>query len=446
MARMNVAEIKAAVVAEIDRRGDEAVKLAKEILANPEGGFREHKTSRRVAEKFRELGIPFQDGIAITGLKGMLNAESSGPTVGVMGELDSLYVLGHPHADPTTSAAHACGHHAQIGSMVAAGIGLKAAGVLESLSGRVALMAAPAEEYVEIEYRNELRKKGKVEFLGGKPEFIRTGALDDVDIAMMTHTEPPLHGEGKKLAIGATNTGMVAKFVQFQGKAAHAGGHPHLGINALNAANIALMAIHAQRETFRDEDTVRVHPIITRGGASVNSVPADVRMETFVRAKTIDAYLAANRKIDRALRAGAMAVGGSVTITTLPGYIPLNQDRNLQGIYEANAVNLVGSEGVAHMGHRTGSTDMGDVCQIMPAIHPYVIAATGVGHGNDYLVADYELGVKTAGKAMALTVVDLLADGARKAKEVKKSFKAPMTKAEYLAFMRSLVREETFTE
>ena len=137
---------------------------------------------------FASLASPLQDGIALTGLKGMLETGNAGPTVAVMGELDSLKVLDHPHADPTTAAAHACGHHCQIAMMLAVGIGLKAAGVLPDLAGRVALLAVPAEEYIEIAYRDQLRREGKLEFLGGKPEFIRLGALDDVDLAMMTHT------------------------------------------------------------------------------------------------------------------------------------------------------------------------------------------------------------------------------------------------------------------
>ena len=445
MPMMTVEEIKGAVEAEIDRRGEEAIRVAKDILDHPEPGFREHETSRKVAEEFRRLCIPFEDGIAITGLKGVLDSGNPGPTVAVMGELDSLIAPGHPHADPVTNAAHACGHHCQIGSMLGVAIGLKAAGVLESLSGRVALIAVPAEEYIEIEYRDELRRQGKLEFLGGKAEFIRLGALDDVDMAMMTHTES-VDGAIGKIGVASTNNGMVAKRIRFTGLAAHAGGEPHAGINALNAATIALTAIHAQRETFRDEDAIRVHPIITRGGTVVNAVPADVRMETFVRGRSIDAFLSADQKVDRALRAGAMAVGGSVTITTLPGYLPIDQDAALTGVYAANAAHLVGEEEVSYMGHRAGSTDMGDVSQIMPAIHPYVAAATGIAHGVDYLVQDYELAVLTAAKAMALTVIDLLADGATKAQQIKEGFKAPMSKAEYLTLMRSMLKEATYTE
>ena len=175
-----IEELKASVTAEIDRRGEELIKIAKTILDNPEPGFREEKTSRLVAEAFKGMGLPFESRIAITGLKAILDSGNPGPTVGVMGELDSLRVVGHPHADPETTAAHACGHHCQIGMMLGVGMGLQAAGVMDSLAGRVALMAVPAEEYIDIEYRDDLRREGKLEFLGGKPEFIRLGVLDDV--------------------------------------------------------------------------------------------------------------------------------------------------------------------------------------------------------------------------------------------------------------------------
>jgi amidohydrolase len=436
--------LKSAVQAEIDRRGEELIQVAKTILDHPEPGFREQKTSQLVARKFRDFDISFKDGIALTGLKGMLDTGNAGPTLAVMGELDSLKVLDHPHADPTTSAAHACGHHCQVAMMLGVGIGLKAAGVLPKLAGRVALLAVPAEEYIEIAYRDELRRAGKIEFLGGKPEFIRLGALDDVDLAMMTHTAS--QPEDKKIAYGGTNNGIVAKHIRFLGKAAHAGGAPHAGINALNAAMIAMSAIHAQRETYRDEDTIRIHPIITQGGVAVSSVPADVRMETFVRGKSIEAFLAASQKVDCALRAGAMAVGGSVQITTLPGYLPLQHNVSMLDLYGANAKALVGASNVTRLGHRTGSTDMGDVSQIMPVIHPYVMAASGTGHGVDYLIQDYELAVLTAAKAMAMTVIDLLADGAHHAKAIKAKYQAPLTKSQYLSLMRSMFEEATYTE
>lgn len=444
---MNLQEAKAAVLGEIDRRADDAVSAAKHILNNPEPGFREQNTSRYVSEKLAELGVPHENGLALTGVKGMLIGGSSGPTVGVFGELDSLIVPGHPLSNPETHAVHACGHHTQIGSLLTVAIGLQATGVLERLAGNVALLAVPAEEFIEIEYRDELRREGKLEFLGGKSEFVKLGVMDDVDLAMMTHTENQDWDYPRAtIGVGANNNGMVAKRIQFNGVASHAGGSPHLGVNALNAANIALMAIHAQRETFRDEDSIRIHPIITKGGTVVSSVPADVRMETFVRGASIEAYIAASEKVDRALRAGAMAVGGSVDVTTIPGYTPLAQDSALTDLYISNATELVGVDGVTNMGHRSGSTDMGDISQIMPAIHPYVAAATGKAHGNDYVVQDYRLAVTTAGKAMALTIVDLLFDGARQANGIVKNFKPSMSRRDYLTWIRGIYSEETYTE
>ena len=377
---------------------------------NPEPGFREVKTSALVSKKFSELGIPFRSGLALTGVKGEILASNPGPTLALIGELDSLIVNEHPFSDSETGAAHACGHHCQIGMLIGAAIGLNTPEILSTLSGRLVFMAVPAEEYIEIEYRNSLRTDGKIEFLGGKPELIKLGEFDDVDIAMMVHTTST-ESEGQ-LCLSGTNNGTVAKKIQFIGKGAHAGGSPHLGINALNAASLALSAIHYNRETFKDEDTIRVHPIITKGGEAVSAVPADVRMETFVRGKTIEAILDANAKVDRALKAGAMAVGASVNIQTIPGYLPLRQDPLLAEVYEPNAISLVGKDNVGHISHRTGSTDMGDVSNLMPAIHPYVGGATGLGHGATYVVENYELSVITAAKSMVATAIDLLYDGA----------------------------------
>ncbi len=435
-------ELKRRVATQIDARADEIIGVAKAMLSHPEPGFREVKTSALVVEQFKRLGIPHKAGMALTAVKGSLSGGSAGPTVAVLGELDSLIVPGHPYADPKTNAAHACGHHGQIGMLIAVAHGLKAADVLPHLAGRVVLFAVPAEEYIEIEFRDGLRQQGKIEFLGGKPELIRLGEFDDVDMAMMTHTDSDTGG--KKLCASGTNTGTVAKRIQFIGRSSHAGGAPHLGINALNAATLALMAIHANRETFQDKDTIRVHPIITKGGDAVNAVPADVRMETFVRAKTVQAMLDANIKVDRALKAGGMAVGARVHIVTIPGYMPIKTDPTLAGLYEQNATALVGKDGFGEGRHRTGSTDMGDISTIMPAIHPYSGGATGLGHGADYVIQDYGTAVLTAAKAMAFTVVDLLADGAQRAGQVTSKHQRAMSKNEYLAFMRGLAKDELY--
>ena len=152
----------------------------------------------------------------------------------------------------------------------------------------------------------------------------------------------------------------------------------------------------------------------------------------------------ANAKVDRALKAGAMAVGGQVNIKTIPGYLPLRQNKAMADVFKANADDLVGEDNVGHTAHRGGSTDMGDISHLMPTIHPYVGGATGLGHGSDYLVEDYGLAVVTAAKALANTAIDLLADGASRGGSIVSSHRPEMTRPEYLKFMRGLASEETF--
>ena len=426
----------------IDSKTDELIAIAKTILKNPEPGFREVKTANLVAHQFANLGIQPRSGLAVTGVRADALGGTAGPTLAILGELDSLIVAGHPHADSDTGAAHACGHHCQIAMMLGAAMALTQSDVLDSLSGRIAFMAVPAEEYIEIEFRDGLREQGKIEFLGGKPEFVRLGEFDDIDLAMMLHTTS--NPAEKLMCISNTNNGTVAKRIQFIGRASHAGGAPHLGINALNAATMAMSAINFNRETFRDEDSIRVHPIITKGGEAVSAVPADVRMETFVRGRTLEAIMDANTKVDRALKAGAMAVGAQVKIKTIPGYMPLQQNKPMAEIFRANAAVLVGEENIGYVEHRGGSTDMGDISHLMPTIHPYVGGATGLGHGADYIIEDYGLAVIKGAKALAYTAIDLLGDGASSGDSIVGGQRADMTVPEYLKFMRDLASEEIF--
>jgi len=436
-------ELKTAVCRAIDARRDEIIALGETIFRQPELGFKEHRTAELIARTFRDLGLSCETGLAITGVKAGLAGRSAGPTVCIMGELDSILVRDHFQADPVTGAAHACGHNAQLAMMVGAGMGLLGAGAMGHLDGRVVLFAVPAEEYVEVEYRLGLRREGKLGLLGGKQELVRLGALDDVDMAMMIHTTST--PEDRKFALSASSNGFLAKQARFLGREAHAGGAPHKGVNALNAANLALTAIQHQRETFRDEDSVRVHPIITRGGDLVNVIPHDVRVELYVRAKTAEAMADASARVDRALKAGALAIGATVEITTVPGYLPLANDANLAELFTANAAALVGAAEIVRVGHRAGSTDMGDITQIMPALHPYTGGAVGTGHGRDYHVADPEQGYINGAKAMAMTVVDLLHDGAGEARRVLNAARPPMTKQQYLDYMDRAFAETTFS-
>jgi amidohydrolase len=435
----DVQALKDQVCRRIDAHRDEIIALGEDIRVHPELGFKEFRTAEIVANHFSRLGIPHETGIAVTGVKGMLTGRRSGATVAYLGELDSVLVRGHPDADPTTGAAHACGHNAQIANLIALAYGLVESGVMDALDGNISLMAVPAEEYVEVEYRLGLKRQVTIEFLGGKPEMIRLGAFDDVDMAMMTHqtsrTEPGL------LSVGGPSNGCLVKLIRYVGKASHAGGSPHQGVNALKAAMLALQAIDANRETFKDDDHIRVHPIITKGGELVNVIPADVRLETYVRGANVEAIVAAAHKVDRSLKAGALAVGATLELTTLPGYLPRLVHPGLVDVYHENAAALVGADQWWEPSFGAGSTDMGDVSHIMPAIEANAKGCIGTGHGADFMVSDPEMAYLMPAKVAAMTLIDLLVDGAARAQAIKAETTPAMTKEEYLRFMRGLAQD-----
>ena len=431
-------ELKQRACAVIDQRKADLIGIARQVLHNPEPGFSEVKTARLVAAKFAELGIPYREGLALTGVKGRIaGGGGPGPCLAIIGELDSLIVNEHPNADPETGAAHACGHHCQLGMMLGATMALTQPEILAQLSGELAPFAVPAEEFIEVARRMQLRADQKLEFMGGKQELIRLGEFDDVDLAMMCHTASDMGDH--KFAVGGTSNGHVVKYVQFIGRGAHAGSAPHLGINALNAASFALQAIHNNREAFRGEDTVRIHGIMTKGGEAVNAVPADVRLEWRVRSATPQAVVKNSAIVDRCFKAGALAVGAAVKITNIPGYLPMKHDTHLQELFRQNAVALLGENRtlvIPGRRNRGGSTDMGDLSHLMPVCHPYAAGAVGSGHSKDYLITDYEAAVVNPAKIMAMVAIDLLADGAVKAKEVMESHRPAMKKAAYLRFQR----------
>ncbi|MDI6755779.1 MAG: amidohydrolase [Thermodesulfobacteriota bacterium] len=432
-------DLKSRVIEAIDKRAEELRQIGETILRHPELGFKELKTAALVEDKFRSLHLSYQKGLALTGVKAHLPGRSKKMHLAIMGELDSILIPAHPFADPQTGAAHACGHNASIAGMLGAGMGLLDSGVMAELDGDVSLMAVPAEELVELEYRNRLRQEGRIVFLAGKQEFIRLGLMDGVDMVLMFHLNEA--DPVKKIFTGATMNGCLAKFIRYKGKESHAGGAPHLGINALNAAMLGMMGIHAQRETFRDEDCVRVHPIITRGGDLVNVVPADVRIETFVRGRSVEAMQDANKKVNRALRAGAMAIGAEVEITDLPGYLPCLKDDRLDHLFAANMAALLGTEAIGQTGHQTASSDLGDISHLMPALQPFVKAGKGNLHTEGFTVCDPRLAYVESAKGLALTVVDLLWNGAFDGLSIKGGYRAIYAKEEYLKLWERLCQE-----
>ena len=422
--------LKAKVCAAIDAYADKIQELANDIAREPELGFKEVKTAAKVAAYMRDLGLEPETGLAINGVKARAKGAKEGPAAAVLGELDAVGCPDSCLADPLTGAAHACGHNLQIATMLGAATGIMKSGVMEHLAGDAVFFGVPAEEYIEIEYRKKLMEAGKIHFLSGKGQLIYEGAFDDIDMAMQMHADKNM--PRPTVSIGDSSNGFVGKTVRYIGKTAHAADAPDEGVNALNAAMLGLMGINALRETFREKDVVRVHPIITKGGDFVNSVPADVRMELYVRAKTMEAIESTHTRVDAALKAGGDAVGAKTIVETLPGMLPLNCNKRMNELMVENSLIVNPDVDIKDAGHFSASTDMGDVSHLMPVIHPFIGGTNGLLHTADFHVEDFKAAVLLPAKAFAMMIVDLLYDDAKEAKSILADFKPVLTKEEYI--------------
>ena len=201
---------------------------------------------------------------------------------------------------------------------------------------------------------------------------------------------------------------------------------------------MGIMGVNAIRETFRDDDCVRFHPIINAGGDLVNVVPDFVKMESYVRAARLDGLTRYNQAINRALKAGADAIGASCEIKDLPGYLPLRPDENFRDVLRVNAQNIFGTENVAEGAHNAGSTDMGDVSHLIPVVHPWVGCATGILHGANFILDNKDAAFRKTAKVLAMTIIDLLADDACEAQRICDNFKPVLTKETYCEYMDSI--------
>jgi metal-dependent amidase/aminoacylase/carboxypeptidase family protein len=272
--------------------------------------------------------------------------------------------------------------------------------------------------------------------MGGKSEFLSRGYFDGVDIAFMVHTS-------QSFSTNKGSVGCIAKSITYKGKAAHAGGSPWNGNNALYAANCGINAVNAIRETFRDSDIIRVHPIITNGGAMVNAIPGEVKLESYVRGKTYEAITSANARVNRALIGAALSLGTNIEINDIPGYAPLVCDDGMIDIADrAMKAIMPGVEFKINDGYSSGSTDMGDLSTIMPVIHPYSGGAVGTSHGCDYYIADPEAACIDCAKWQLAILTLLLENGGAEARRIVSEFKPIFADAkEFLDYQDAIASE-----
>jgi amidohydrolase len=375
-----IEELKRRVIAGVDAREDELVRIADQIHAHPELSFQEFEAVALLTEALEKDGFDVQRGVAglETAFVATLHGRDGGPTVAFLAEYDALPGLGH-----------ACGHNLIAAAALGAGLAMKA--VLPQLPGRVQVIGTPAEEGG-----------------GGKVLMVDAGVFDGVDAAMMVHP-------AARNLVGRRALSCYHIDVEFFGKPAHAASSPDTGVNALDAVILTFNGIGALRQHVRDD--ARIHGIITHGGDAPNIVPAYAAASILVRAADTPYATEVLEKVRACAEGAALATGTRLEITQAsPRYDARWPNPRLVALAKANLEALGLEVEIAGERERMGSSDIGNVSQVVPAIHPYVaIAPEEVGgHTPEFREAAASprghAAMLNAARMLAMTAVDLLAE------------------------------------
>jgi amidohydrolase len=391
VAQASTSQLKDQISADIDRLRPELERIGREIHANPEIAYEEHQAVAWLTELLKANGFNVEVGVAGTPTAFVAQKRNgTGPTVAFLAEYDALRGLGH-----------GCGHNL-IGT-ASTGAGIALARLLDQLPGRVLVIGTPAEEGG-----------------GGKIRLIRGGVFQEVDAAMMFH--PDTRTQVLHWALAVTHLHF-----EFIGHAAHASADPEKGINALDAFVLAYNGISLLRQQLKEG--ARLHGFLKEGGTAPNIIPERTSGEFLVRARD-EAYMQELvQKVKNIFQAAALATGCSVKLSfDEEPYADLRNNPVLARLFEENLrrLGLAPVEGVPW--ENAGSTDMGNVSHVVPALHPTIGIASGdvPGHSQAFLEASGSLrgyqAMVDAAKVLAMTGADLLAEPAL-AEEAKLEFR-----------------------
>ena len=301
------------------------------------------------------------------------------------------------------------------------------------------MIAVPAEEGVSADYKKYLEKEKIVRYFSGKTEFLYRGYLDGVDMAMMVHAST----ETDSMDCPVGTNGNIHKKATFLGKSAHAGASPHLGKNALYAATTALSAANALRETFREKDYIRFHPIISQGGTVVNAIPDTVVCDGMLRGAEMNAIQSVSRQINLAFAGCAAAMGCGLILKDHFGTAPRYNDHNMRQSFWEVASEFFPPEGMNfNKSWETGCSDMGNISAVMPAVHPFIGGVAGGEHSDDYYVSDAEKACVTGGKIIVGVIIKMLENDGAFAQKVLAEKKVPFaTKEDFFAAIDAFNQE-----
>jgi amidohydrolase len=365
----------------VDRLADDLEHLSRTIHDHPELAYQEVKAAGWLSDFLARQGFAVERGVAGVETAFRATVETGpGPTVAILCEYDALPGIGH-----------ACGHNVIATS--GAGAGAALAAVRDALPpGRVQVIGTPAEEGG-----------------GGKVRLIQGGVFAQVDAAMM------IHGFDRWI-LHQDLLGIVRVGFEFTGKAAHASADPWEGVNALDAVIQTFNNVSMLRQQVRP--AARIHGIVTRGGAAPNIIPEHAACTFYVRAPTLDDMWELRGRVVACAEGAARATGCTLQVLDLEApYEPLKRNDTLLRLFRAN-MGAVGAVESPPLLDRMGSSDIGNVSQVIPAIQPMVqIAPTGTAiHSREFEAAAVtplaRQGLCQAAKTMAMTTYDLLADPA----------------------------------
>lgn len=352
------------------------IKMERELFNTPELGFKEQKTKQIILDYLKEHKLERTEDYGLSGFR--VTIGSGKPHIALIAEMDALIVHKHPNAGPD-GAAHACGHHLQ--STIMSHV-LTLFNEHESFVGSLSLYCIAAEEFVDLDYRIQLQSEGKIKLLSGKQNLILMNAFEDVDAFLSVHTM----GETStpSMEINASLSGFIYKKLHFYGQAAHAAVMPHKGINALNAQLLTQQAFAYLRETFLEEDRIRLHLITTQGGESVNSVPAHTILEGYVRSVNPDTLISLNARLNETARHCAQAMEAQLEIEDRTGYMPLIQSRELNDLLLPHIKSVVDERNIVDHQKSFAAGDMGDLSLFKPTIQLGFSGCKGLVHGMDF--------------------------------------------------------------
>lgn len=385
----------------MDAERDCLFRLGRELFAYPELGFKEVKSNEIITSFLRSNGIPYETGISITGVKASLGEENKGYHIALVADMDALAAGNGDEKKPF----HSCGHSVQVAVMLYVMKFLKESGLPEKTGGRVTFLAAPAEEFIDFPYREQLVKQGKIKYFSGKQNMISEGVFDGVDCVISAH----INGEKDTLFdVNSTLAGFLGKQAVFKGNASHSGAAPHLGRNALHGASLCMDALSYLKDQFPESAGLKLHPVLTECSGSVNIIPDRAVLETYVRANTVEELFEAGKKFDEcALHCGA-ALGLECEIIDRTGYMPLKQSKEISQLIYGHMLEICGEDKIVKNVVSGASGDVGDLGYLLPTVQFGFSGMEGRIHSDDFKIIDEENSYCNTAKIIYKTVEDLL--------------------------------------